>query len=363
MHRYCDCFSVSTSESACKLHITKSLDSKVFSEIDINDILENATTSSIFEIHASNIHWNASSIIFLSETIRLAEQRGLKSTLTNIPEKVTAILNRNRTSDADIASATPKLHISPLKEIINGISFAAKCAKRMLFFFGKKSYFDKGEFFLCAQAAGAEAIPIVGMLNFLVGAIIAFVGSIQLEKFGANIFVADLVAISMAREIGSLITSIIIIGRSGASFAASIGTMTANEEIDALNVLGVNIVDHLVIPRILALIVVTPLLCGFAIFLGIAGGAMVCLLMLNISIQEYANEVKNCLSMTTFSIGVIKGAIFGSMIATIGCWRGISCNRNALSIGEETTRAVVYSITALVIADSIITVVLGIVCI
>ena len=346
-------------ESSCKLFIEESLSNGDLNKEQFELVLEKLKNIQFLEICQKDIIWNTPSIVFIKEIVRFAKNKNIAITLTNFPQEILAFLKRQK-NEQITSIQTNNNKTSLISDCIYGFNFLISCIMRCFRFFHKKSSFDKNELFLCIQNSGADAIPIVGMLNLLVGAIIAFVGAIQLEKLGASIFVADLVAISMVREMGAIMTAIILTGRSGASFAANIGTMTVNEEVDALNVLGVNLIDYLVLPKIFALIIVTPLLCILANFAGMLGGALVCLSILNISAYEYVNEIKNCLSMTAFFIGVTKSIAFGAIIATIGCWRGIVCNKNALAVGFETTRAVVYSITALVITDSLFTILLNI---
>ncbi len=187
--------------------------------------------------------------------------------------------------------------------------------------------------------------------------ILAFVGAIQLTAFGAQIFVANLVAIAMAVEMGGLMTGIIMAGRAGASFAAQIGTMQVNEEIDALRTTGLNPVEFLVLPRILALFVMTPLLALYANFLGIMGGALVGVTLLDLSWEAYIVQTKSALNLTLFAKGLIKAAVFGVLVAMAGCLRGMQCGRSAEAVGTVTTSAVVTSLVLIVVADAIITVI------
>ena len=188
---------------------------------------------------------------------------------------------------------------------------------------------------------GAAALPIVTLISFLVGLILAFVGAIQLTQFGAQIYVADLVGIAMAREMGALMTAIIMSGRTGAAFAAQLGTMQVNEEIDALTTFGLSPMDFLVLPRMIALILMMPLLCIYADLMGILGGALVGVGMLKLSVTEYVNETINGVSLTDFSVGIFKSAIFGVLVAICGCMRGIQCGRSASAVGLAATSAVV----------------------
>jgi phospholipid/cholesterol/gamma-HCH transport system permease protein len=189
----------------------------------------------------------------------------------------------------------------------------------------------------------------------LVGLILAFVGAIELKMFGAQIYVADVVGIGMVRIMGAIMTGIIMAGRTGASFAAQIGTMQVNEEIDALQTLGISPVEFLVLPRMVALIVMMPLLCLYADLMGIVGGIVVGTGMLDLSLTEYLNRTREAVTMTQLWIGLFHGAVFGVLIAMAGCLRGMQCGRSASAVGEATTSAVVTSIVAIIVATAMIT--------
>jgi len=200
---------------------------------------------------------------------------------------------------------------------------------------------------------GAAALPIITLISFLVGLILAFVGAVQLQQFGAQIYVADLVGIAMAREMGALMSAIIMSGRTGAAFAAQLGTMQVNEEIDALTTFGLSSLDFLVLPRMIALILMMPLLCIYADLMGILGGGLVGVGMLNISLTQYMNETLNGIHLTDFAVGVTKSAVFGVLVALSGCMRGIQCGRSASAVGLAATSAVVTSIVLIIVTDGI----------
>jgi phospholipid/cholesterol/gamma-HCH transport system permease protein len=210
---------------------------------------------------------------------------------------------------------------------------------------------------LTLQQCGAEAVAIVTLVSFLVGLILAFIGAIQLQQFGAQIFVADLVGLGMAREMGAMMTAIIMAGRTGASFAAQLGTMTANEEIDALETMGISPVEFLVLPRLLALTLMMPLLCLYSNLLGIIGGAVVGVGMLDLGVISYFDQTRDALSLADFAAGLIKAVVYGILVALSGCLRGMQCGRSAAAVGNATTSAVVTSIVLIVIASGIINVI------
>jgi len=218
-----------------------------------------------------------------------------------------------------------------------------------------KASFRKSDLVLFIQQCGADALPIVSLISFLVGLILAFVGAVQLTMFGAQIFVADLVGIAMLRVMGAIMVGIVMSGRTGAAFAAQLGTMQVNEEIDALKTMGVSPMEFLVLPRMLALVVMMPLLCIYADLMGILGGLVVGVGMLDISVTQYIVQTKGALNLNHFFIGIFQAAVFGVLVALAGCLRGIQCGRSASAVGDATTSAVVTSIVAITIATAIIT--------
>jgi len=206
------------------------------------------------------------------------------------------------------------------------------------------------------ERAGADALPIVAMINFLVGMVTAFQAAIQLKQVGANIFVADLVGLSMTRELAPLMTAIIVAGRSGAAFAAELGTMRVSEEIDALRTLGLDPYQFLVFPRVLALILVLPLLTIMADLVGIAGGLLVAMLTLDLTANAYLIEVQRVVGLWDVFSGCLKTMFFGLSIALIACQRGLATHGGAEGVGRSTTSAVVTSLFAIVVVDAIFTV-------
>ena len=220
-----------------------------------------------------------------------------------------------------------------------------------------KARFRGSDLLLVVQDCGARALPIVSLVNLLVGLILAFVGAIQLRAFGAQIYVADLVGIGTVREIAAIITGVIMTGRTGASFAAELGTMQVNEEIDALRTLGIPPMDFLVLPRLLGLTLMMPLLCLYADVMGILGGLIVAVTMLDIGATQYYLETRRVIHLGDLSLGLFMGGVFGVLIAVTGCMRGLGSGRSASGVGEATTSAVVTGIVSIVVATALITVV------
>jgi phospholipid/cholesterol/gamma-HCH transport system permease protein len=206
------------------------------------------------------------------------------------------------------------------------------------------------------ERAGADAVPIVALLTFLVGLVTGFQAAIQLKQFGANIFVADLVALSITRELGPLMTAIIVAGRSGAAFAAELGTMRVSEEVDALVTLGLDPYRFLVLPRVLALLVVTPLLTFLADLCGILGGLLVALITLDLTASSFLRETRSALELWDIGSGLVKSVAFGLVLALIACQRGLATKGGAEGVGRAATSAVVTSLFALVLMDALFTI-------
>jgi len=208
------------------------------------------------------------------------------------------------------------------------------------------------------KRVGLDALPIVGLISFLLGLIMAFMSSVQLQQFGANIYVASLVGISMTRELGPIMTAIIVAGRSGSSFAAEIGTMKISEELDALSTMGINPNHFLVLPRVIAACLVVPILTLFSDLFAIAGGLLVGVTMLDLTISGYTNQTINTLTLFDVFWGVFKSGIFALLISWMGCLKGFQVKGGAAGVGHATTSAVVSSIFLIVLSDSLLVVIL-----
>ena len=235
------------------------------------------------------------------------------------------------------------------------LSFIGEAFISFLRFLVGKASFRRSDLSLFIQQCGANALPIISLISFLVGLILAFVGAVQLAMFGAQIYVADLVGIAMLRVMGAIMVGIVMAGRTGAAFAAQLGTMQVNEEIDALKTMGVAPMEFLVLPRMLALVVMMPLLCIYADLMGILGGMVVGVGMLDIGLLQYLEQTKNALNLNHLFIGLFQAGVFGVLVALAGCLRGIQCGRSASAVGDAATSAVVTSIVAIIVATAIVT--------
>jgi phospholipid/cholesterol/gamma-HCH transport system permease protein len=202
------------------------------------------------------------------------------------------------------------------------------------------------------EETGITALPIVGLLAFLLGVVLAYQGADQLKRFGAEIFTVNLVGVAVLREIGGLITAIIVAGRSGSAFTAQIGTMNVNEEIDAMQTIGLNTVDVLVLPRILGLLITLPLLTFYADMMGLAGGGVMSYFSLGLTIPVYMRQLQSAVSLSTLMVGLIKAPVFAFVIGLVGCFEGLKVERNAASVGKLTTRSVVESIFLVIVFDA-----------
>ena len=207
------------------------------------------------------------------------------------------------------------------------------------------------------RSAGFDALPIVGLLAFLLGVVIAYQGAEQLRNYGANIFVVDLVGLSMLREFAPLITAIIVAGRSGSAYAAQIGTMSVSEEIDAMRTIGIEPLEQLVLPKVLALLLVLPLLTVFADIAGVFGGMIMARAQLGVGFEEFLDRLAKAVSVNAYLLGIGKAPVFAAIIAAIGCFQGLRTTGGADGVGRQTTRSVVQSIFLVIVADGLFSVV------
>lgn len=316
--------------------------------------------------------WDSAVLTFLVEIEEACADRGVPTHREGLPtglrrmvELATAVPEKKdaRSADSD--------HANFLARIGTATGNAAEGAVEMVSFLGEmaasvgrmlvgRARFRRVDLTDFIQDCGARALPIVSLISFLVGLILAFVGAIQLEQFGAQIYVANLVGIAMAREMGAMMAGIIMAGRTGAAFAAQLGTMRVNQEIDALQTMGLPSIDFLVLPRMLALCLMLPLLTLYADFVGIIGGGVVAATMLDLSPRIYWDQTVGGVGLGDFAAGLIKSIFFGVLIAFSGCLRGIQCGNSASAVGDAATSAVVTGIVMIIVADALFTVLFNI---
>ncbi len=312
--------------------------------------------------------WDSGLLTFLVKVVDRCTARQLEADRSGLPEGVRRLLDLayavperadarrsagRRTFYERLGEATVELWTSSVEMV----RFLGEVAITFGRFATGRARFRRVDLWLTIQECGANALPIVSLISVLVGLILAFVGAVQLAQFGATIFVADLVGIGMAREMGALMAAVVMAGRTGAAFAAQLGTMTVNEEIDALRTMGISPIEFLVLPRMLALILMMPLLCLYANLLGIVGGFIVSVGMLDIEPAQYWQQMIYRVGVNDFVAGLIKSAVFGALVAVAGCLRGMQCGRSASAVGLAATSAVVTSLVFIVVSDSLLTVI------
>ncbi len=306
--------------------------------------------------------WDSALVTFLAGVLEICRIRNVETDREGLPEGVRRLLKLAAAAPAN-AGAERARKRQPLLVRVGeaAIHFASSEAGNLAFIGNVAQSFARliegrarlrtVDLLELLHECGAAALPIVTLISVLVGMILAFVGAVQLERFGAQVYVADLVAIAMVREMGCIMTAIIMSGRTGSGFAARLGTMTVTQEIDALATLGIPPIEFLVLPRMLALCVMMPLLTIYADVLGIVGGGVVAAGMLDLTPLQYWNEAMTSLKLMSCATGVGKSVVFGALIAFAGCLRGMNCGRSSSAVGDAATSAVVTSIVLIVIAD------------
>lgn len=312
--------------------------------------------------------WDSMLIIFLRKLKMLAADQALEFQQDTLPRNLQGLLElsyavperqgaRRHESAPSLLTRVGNSTIGFFKDAWSLLDFVGEVVLTLIRFLSGRARYSKRDLFLFIQETGFEALPIVSLISLLIGMILAFVGAYQLANFGAEIYVADLVVIGMTREMGAVMAGIIMAGRTGAAFAAQLGSMQVNEEIDALKTLGISAMEYLVLPRMLALILMLPLLVVYADILGVLGGMLVGVLMFDLTLTQYLNQTLGAVGLTSILIGIIKGALFGLLIASAGCFQGIRSGRSAAAVGQATTSAVVMSIVSIVVADSMVTII------
>jgi phospholipid/cholesterol/gamma-HCH transport system permease protein len=306
--------------------------------------------------------WDSSLVVFLGRTAEGARARGCEVDLGGVPAGARRLLAmaeavpeaagaRRAAEGAPLLARLGGGALAARDEFVESLGFVGELTAAFARLATLRARFRRSDLVLFVQECGAEALPIVTLISFLVGLILAFVGAVQLRQFGAAIYVADLVGIAMAREMGALMVGIIMAGRTGAAYAAQLGTMKVTEEIDALMTLGLPPIEFLVLPRALALFLMMPLLCLYSDAVGMVGGAVVAVGMLDIGALQYFQELSRGLRLQDVVLGLGKSAVFGVLVAYAGCRCGMESGRSAAAVGDAATKAVVTAIVLLVVAD------------
>lgn len=315
--------------------------------------------------------WDSTLLIFLRSILEGCRLRNVEADRAGLPNGVCRLL--------DLAAAVPEAEGTNRHEtqrpLVTQVGQAFLCqvdgGRQVVEFVGStclalvkfcvgRARYRACDFWFTMQHCGAAALPIVSLIAVLVGLIMAFVGAIQLRPFGAQIYVADLVGLAVAREMAPMMTAIVMAGRTGAAFSAQLGTMMVNEEIDALETLGISPNEFLVLPRVLALTLMMPLLCLYADLMGMLGGAVVGIFMLDLAPSQYFEETMLAVRVSDLLQGVIKSVAFGVIVALSGCLRGMQCGRSSEAVGSATTSAVVTAIVWIIVADAIFAVVFNV---
>ncbi|MCQ2734430.1 MAG: ABC transporter permease [Alphaproteobacteria bacterium] len=310
--------------------------------------------------------WDSSLLVILYETLRVAQANGINVNMSDLPQNLQDLMklafadDRKPTHDDSQFSWLESLgkKIIDLWETISQVcKFLGKTTVSVGKFLSGQSIMRGVDFYSALNDCGPKALAIVSLISFLVGLILAFVGAVQLQTFGAQIYVASLVTIGMCRIMGAIMVGIIMAGRTGSSYAATIGTMQVNEELDALQTMGMPATDFLVLPRLLALVLAMPILTMLSDIMGMIGGAFIGVFMMQIPYQEYWKYAFDAFTLKNFLVGIFHGFCFGIIIALCGCYSGLHCGRNADSVGLATTKSVVCAIVWMIVVTGIITII------
>jgi phospholipid/cholesterol/gamma-HCH transport system permease protein len=287
---------------------------------------------------------------------RLPDLSALPQGLQRLTKLATAVPERSGTGRkppvTGLFTSTGALAIERWRSFLDLLDFIGDATMALGSFLAGKARLRSEDFWLAVEAAGVRALPIVGIIALLIGMIFAFVGAVQLQQFGADIYVANLVAVAMSREMGAVMTGIVLAGRTGAAFAAQISAMQGNEEVDALTTLGISPMQFLVVPRMLALILMMPLLTLYADLMGLLGGMIVAAGMLNVTVPGYLIQTTVAIGLGDVVVGLGKSLFFGALVALAGCRAGMRAGRSAAAVGDAATRAVVSGILYIIICDA-----------
>ena len=318
--------------------------------------------------HSGLLDWDSGLLTFLVNLQNHCAASGLELDIDGLPQGVIRLLSLarefrelegipDRKEDDTFLAAVGSRAIDSVRYFTGVLEFIGESFVAFLRLARGRARFRSSDLGLLLYECGAQALPIVSLISVLVGLILAFVGVVQLKMFGAQIYIANLVGIAMSREMGAMMTAIIMMGRTGAAYATQLGTMEVNEEIDALKTLGISPMEFLVMPRMLALVLMMPLLTVYADLVGILGGAMVGVGMFDLPTQQYWEQTVKAVNLNHFTIGVAKSAVFAILIAASGCFHGMHSQRSASAVGYAATRAVVVGIVLIVVTDGIFAVI------
>ncbi len=314
------------------------------------------------------LDWDSGLLIFIKRLRTLSEGRGAVIDTSGLPLGAQQLLELAAAVPDKTDARTPPPRSSFLMLVGQDVIEFLHSSGKILAFIGETSLaflkllrgqarIRRSDLLLIIEDCGGRALPIVSLISFLVGLILAFIGAIQLELFGAQIYVADLVGIATVRLMGAIMAGIVMAGRTGGAFAAQLGTMQVNQEIDALKTMGISPMEFLVLPRMLALAMMMPLLCLYANVMGILGGMVVGVGLLDIDFIQYFNQTVEAVRLWDLGIGLFNSIVFGIIVALSGCMRGMECARSASAVGDAATSAVVTAIVGIIVSTAVITVI------
>ena len=331
------------------------------------EVLRQAGGSRALQCDASAVTgWDSGLPVFCLHLTRRCEAAGVDCQWVGLPEGVRRLLAlaaaapvRNGVGEGPgswLVRVAERVQVSAMAAL-DGLAFVGEVVAGFGRLFAGRASCRRSDVTAFMVTCGVQALPIISLISVLVGLIFAFVGAAQLVMFGAQIYVAGLVGIAVIRVMGAIMTGIVLAGRTGAAFAAQLGTMQVNEEVDALATLGVDPIDFLVLPRVMALALMMPLLCLYANAMGVLGGMVVGVGLFEITPLEYIQMTRATVRLQDLWVGLLHSSVFGVLVALTGCYKGLRCGRSAAAVGEAATGAVVNGIVSIILATAIITVI------
>ena len=334
-----------------------------FSQLDLGSQIKPESSISFDTSQLGS--WDSNFLVFIMNVVSFCDKRRIKLDVDSLPKNArklihlaTAVPEKKDTRQVgpqtNFLARLGESSIEQCKGALEMLAFTGECATSFAGLITGKAKLRWRDFFAIVQECGPRALPITTLISFLVGLIIAFLGAVVLQRMAAEIYVSYIVGYGILREMGALMVGIIMAGRTGAAFAAEIGSMKVSEEIDAFKTLGISPVDFIVLPRMIALLLMMPLLALFADFIGIAGGYFVAATMLDISSHQFFSGMKDVVGISDCILGIIKSIVFGAIIAFAGCLRGVQCGSSSGAVGTAATSAVVTSITFIIISNALI---------
>jgi len=328
---------------------------------DITHVLDDSAIQSVsFNCHDLG-DWDSALLVFLSAIKRSAKRRGIRIDGIGLPvaaQRLLALIPDNESAPPktqqhnNVVERVGDATLLLFAGIASITAFVGDVTLRSLAGIRGKARMRRVDAMRCIYDAGIAALPMVALVNILVGGILAFVGAVELRKFGADIYIANLVGAGMVREMAAIMTAIVMSGRTGGAYAAEIAAMQGSDELDALRVVGIPVLDYLILPRVLALTLTMPLLFLYASAFGILGGFAVAVVMLGLSPQSFISQTFAAVTISEVLFGLVKSVVFGSLIAIVGCRIGMRAGRSSSDVGHAATSAVVVGIVGIIVLDA-----------